>query len=141
MEQAILDLDVSERVTLAGFQTDVYPFLSKFHCLVVPSREEPWGLVAMEAMSAGVPVIAADHGGLPEVLDEAALYFPLGDIERLASQIRLLRDSPELGKNLRERGIARVHRFGLEPWLDRVEGFVQRVLGLPPHERLRSEGR
>lgn len=133
VESVVRDCGLEDRIEMAGFQADVSPFLERFDCLVVPSREEPWGLVAMEGMAAGVPVVAADHGGLPEVLGDAALYFPLGDATALADCLhRLMRDA-ELRMRLRDRGLERARRFGLEGWLDHVEDFMDWArTGTPP---------
>ena len=97
------------------------PFYQRMHCVVIPSRDEPCPLVAFEAMSIGRPVIASRHGGHPEVLGDAALYFPLGDANELAACILRLRDDPALRTELRQRGLERVAGFGREHWLDEVE--------------------
>src|SRR5690606_16739205 len=54
---AIQEHSVAERVTLTGFQQHVKPFYAQFDCVVIPSRDEPFGLVALEAMAAGRPVV------------------------------------------------------------------------------------
>lgn len=115
---AVADLGLDERVALPGFQTDVGRWYGRMSCVVIPSPDEACPLVAMEAMSAGRPVIAADHGGLPEVLGDAALLFPLGDIPALRRCIARLRDDPDLRFELARRGVERASIFDRERWLD-----------------------
>ena len=80
---------------------------------VVPSRwEEPFGMVALEAMACGSALIATRQGGLAEVAGEAALFVPPGDADALAeAMVRLASDPGERGR-LSERGRARARRFG-----------------------------
>ena len=75
--------------------------------VVVPSVwDEPFGLVAIEAMQAGLPVIASNRGALPEIVrhQETGLIFQSGDIFELASSIRLLLDEPETARAFGRRG-------------------------------------
>lgn len=128
VEATVSRLHLENRVRLTGFQSDVRPFLAESDCVVIPSRNEPFGLVALEAMAAGRPVIAADSGALPEVLGDAALYYPLGDSAALATCIEGLRADVGLANVLRARGLARVRAFSLDSMLDRVETVAHDAL-------------
>jgi glycosyltransferase involved in cell wall biosynthesis len=83
--------------------------MASSRAVIIPSRQEPFGLVALEAMAVGKPVIAARVGGLPEVLADAdAILVPPDDPAALAHAIddltaRLERD-PAFGA--RNRAIA-----------------------------------
>ena len=123
--ELIGSLGLEHRVEWAGLQRDMVQYYGRMHCVVIPSRDEPCPLVAFEAMSVGRPVIASRHGGHPEVLGDAALYFPLGDARALAAQIRRLRDDPTLRSELRRRGAERVLGFDRERWLDQVERIAR----------------
>ncbi len=71
-----------------GRCADPYSELSEWDVLVAPSRDEPFGLVAAEAMASGIPVVATQVGGLPEVVGpDAALLVPPDDPEALADAI------------------------------------------------------
>jgi glycosyltransferase involved in cell wall biosynthesis len=84
----------SERVRFLGHRECAASYLSAFDLLVVPSRYEAFGLVALEAMLAGVPVIASDVGGLPEVLGECGVLVESERPDLLAAAIaRLARDA------------------------------------------------
>lgn len=131
VERAVIRHRLGDRVELVGFQRDVVPFYRRMHCVVIPSRDEPCPLVAFEAMATGRPVIASDHGGHPEVLGDAALYYPLGDSAALAERIGRLGDDTDLRAELRRRGLRRVGRFGRGEWLDAVERIAREAAGGP----------
>jgi glycosyltransferase involved in cell wall biosynthesis len=76
----------------------------------LPSYEEPFGLVYLEAMAMRRPVVAVSNGGTPEVVDHGAsgLLSPYKDIEALASNIIELLQNPELRTKMGEHGRKRV---------------------------------
>lgn len=65
-------MGLSARVSFAGFEPRVARPLAGFDLLAVPSREEPFGRVAVEGLLAGLPVVASHVGGLPEILEGVA---------------------------------------------------------------------
>ena len=86
----INELSIQSRVHLIGWagQEQIVQLLNGCQYLVVPSRKEPFGIVALEAMAAGKPVIATRVGGLPEVLDGAdAILVPPDDPKKLSDAL------------------------------------------------------
>lgn len=121
LHNEVSELGIGGRVDMPGFQSDMAPWYRRMHAVVIPSRDEPCPLVALEAMSAGRPVIASDHGGHPEVLGDAGLLYPLGDISALRALIGRLRDDRELRHDLARRSVERAASFDRESWLDQAE--------------------
>ena len=78
-------LGLSGRIRWRGFQPNVADWMRAAKCVVVPSFwQEPYGLVAAEAVALGRPVVAFDIGGLPEACGGKATLVPPGDIRELA---------------------------------------------------------
>ncbi len=76
--------------------------------VAIPSSAEGFGLVAVEAMACGAPVIAAAVAALPEATGDAAILLDPFDIESWAREIRALLDDPALAEHLREAGLRRI---------------------------------
>jgi glycosyltransferase involved in cell wall biosynthesis len=72
--------------------------------MAVPSRYEGFGLTAAEAMLAGVPVVATTGGSLPEVVGDAGLLVPVGDVEALAGALARALQDDDLAADLAARG-------------------------------------
>lgn len=85
------------RLHLLGFRDDIPALMRRFDLLCLPSHREPFGLVLLEAMAAGRPVVAFDAGGVPEIVvsGQTGLLAPPGDFSALSDHIESLRRSPE----------------------------------------------
>lgn len=105
-------------VHFLGRRTDVPALLAGATVAVVPSLwEEAFGLAVVEAMAAGVPLVATRTGGIPELVEEGrtGLLVPPGDARALADALRLLLEHPSLCAGLSLHGeIAAQRRFSLE---------------------------
>jgi sugar transferase (PEP-CTERM/EpsH1 system associated) len=112
LETRARSLGISGIVTFAGFRSDVAEILAACDVFVLPSLWEGMPNVVLEAMAVGLPVVATQVGGVPEiVLDgETGLLVPPGDSETLAQAlIRLLRD-PDLRSRMGRAGRRRVEQ-------------------------------
>jgi glycosyltransferase involved in cell wall biosynthesis len=79
--------------------------------VVMPSHAEGFGLPALEAMTLGIPVVAADAGALPEVLGGAGLLCRAGDPAALSAALETVIDDPGLRNRMRESGWQRAQDF------------------------------
>jgi glycosyltransferase involved in cell wall biosynthesis len=132
LERAVHERGLSDRVVFAGWRRDVASYLRSFELLVLPSRREALPVVVREAMALGVPVVAADVGGLREVIrtGETGLLYPSGEVEALVGAIRQLLADPERARRVGENGRRLVaDRFSLERWLDEMEALFCEVRG------------
>lgn len=105
LEEMVTRLGLKGRVFLAGFMPNAPRLLHAFDLFLMPSRTEALGYAAIEAGYAGLPVIAANVGGLPEVITsgETGLLVPPESPVALADAIRTLLTEPERAK---EYGVA-----------------------------------
>ena len=124
IERLIAELGLDQRLSLIGWVDDVANVLPDFDLFVSPSRSEPFGLSIVEAMAAGVPVIATASEGACEVIDDqqTGRLVPIGDAEALADAISGLLADSELRERLSAEAQRRVReRFSLERMLDATE--------------------
>ncbi|MDX1802650.1 MAG: glycosyltransferase [Alcanivorax sp.] len=87
LEKLSDELGVSGKVLFPGFVKDLSSLFKAFDSFVLSSDHEPFGMVLLEAMVAGVPVICSDCGGGREVIGDSGLLFPLGDSDELSSRM------------------------------------------------------
>jgi glycosyltransferase involved in cell wall biosynthesis len=114
LEERARRLGLSDRVTFDDRipSTQVPSYLCGLDALVLPSVSTPswkeqFGRVLVEAMACGVPVIGSSCGEVPNVIGDAGLVFPEGDVSALRDSIARLRGDPKLRARLREAGQAR----------------------------------
>jgi glycosyltransferase involved in cell wall biosynthesis len=103
-------MDVAGRIHFVGEVQDRQQFFDSCDVVWVPSRAEPFGLVACEAMSAGVPVVASRVGGLPEILDPpyAGACVAPANPGALASVTGAILADPERYQRLSAAGVERI---------------------------------
>lgn len=111
LAQLAHDLRVDDDVVFAGRVPDVRPYYSAADVFVYPSLHEEFGLPLLEAMAAGVPVIASDRGSLPEIAGDAALITDAKDPARIAHAIRSVLCDESLRHRLVTRGRERAGDF------------------------------
>lgn len=99
-------MGIEHLVQFAGFVSDeeLVRLLNEASCAVIPSMYEPFGIVALEAMAAGAPLVASDSGGLHEVLDGtgAGLLFAPGNADALAGAVMRMLTEPGLAQACQE---------------------------------------
>jgi glycosyltransferase involved in cell wall biosynthesis len=103
-------LGVANRVFFTGQRDDVAEIMNALDFLVVPSEHEPFGLVLVEAMALGKPVVATRSGGIPEIVreGETGLMVPVADSTALAEKIAYYLDYPDRARRAGEAGDRRV---------------------------------
>ena len=90
---------LTDNVTFMGFQnqTRISEWMNQSHLVVIPSRKEGFGLVAIEALACGTPVICSDIGGLKEIVANGknGFLFPVEQIDELVERIERFIKNPE----------------------------------------------
>ncbi len=128
------DLGVRDRVLFLGKHTSVHELLSCADLFLLPSASESFGLVALEAMACGAPVVASNVGGLPEVIEHGTTgyMFDVGDIDGMAEAgLRIMGDDDHW-RSLSEAGRALAEeRFSARRVVPLYERYYEQVLGAP----------
>lgn len=112
LEQQARSLGVASRIDFLGHRDDVRELLGAADAFVLPSRSEAFPNGAIEAMAAGLPVVACAVGGLLDLIDDGVtgLLVPPGNAPALAAAIDRLAGDPGLGAGLGQRARAEVRR-------------------------------
>ncbi len=124
-------LNLQDRVRFLGARQGIEEITAMADVVLLPSELESFGLSALEAMAAGVPVVGSDAGGLPEVVKhtESGFLLPVGDVEGMAARtLEILKDDErrrEMGKAGRRRAKS---LFGADRVVSKYESVYERVL-------------
>ncbi|MCK9899962.1 glycosyl transferase family 1 [Parafrankia colletiae] len=121
-----------------GFQPDTGPFLDAADIVLVPSRVEPFGNVAVEALLAGRPLVASATQGLLEIVaaERTGLLVPPDDPVALATAVGRLLDDWPLATRLAAAGHAdAADRFSTEQYHARISRLVDGLIDTPPTPR------
>ena len=88
---------IANRIRFVGMQIDIVPWLTVLDVLICPSKQESFGIIALEAQAVGVPVVATRVDGFCDVLhdEKDALLLEVNDYAGMAEAVRLLIRSPE----------------------------------------------
>jgi len=129
-------LNLNHVVTFAGFVTDVPRRVAELEIVVHASTiGEPFGLVIIEAMAQGKPIVATRGGGVPEIVIDGVtgLLVSMNDAQAMAHAIVSLLQDSELGKQMGRQGRSRVERtFTLEQTARGIESIYRRLLKRDP---------
>lgn len=124
-------LGLDDEVHFIGFQANIAAVYAALDICVLASRKESFGLVLLEAMAMGVPLVATAAGGVPEIIEDgmSGLLVPPGDPEALAYAIRRLIQDPEQRQRLSRAGQNLVAtKFNLDGHLDALERHFEGVI-------------
>ena len=88
-----------------------YGIYAQASMLVLPSHNEGFGMTVLEAMTAGVPVIASRRGALPEVAGDAAQFIEPDDIDGLAAAMQRYLDDPAAAAAATDKGLRRSRQY------------------------------
>ena len=114
-----------------GYQKDIRPWMSAGDYFVLPSREEPFGIVILEAMASGLPVIVTRSGGPEEIITdgEDGLLVTPEDIDDLSTAMeRMLTMREATRREMKKKSERRLHRFTSETIASRLIEIYEKVL-------------
>jgi glycosyltransferase involved in cell wall biosynthesis len=128
---------IADRIRWTGFRSDVDAILPGCDLFVHPSLEDAFPTVLLEAMAAGLPVVASRVGGIPEIVQDGVTgcLVPAGDPDLLAEAIRrLLSDRERLQRMKRDAPAIAESRFSTAAWLRRLDDVYASAVEIGGHK-------
>lgn len=127
-KQLSLELGLQDRVHFLGVRQDTAELFACADIAVQSSNWEGFGLVAVEAMATGLPVIASEVDGLKQVTEGAGLLFPRGDERMLAQLIKSLIDDKTLYNKISEKCIKRAKEYDISSMANKYLDIYKSIL-------------
>jgi glycosyltransferase involved in cell wall biosynthesis len=130
LQEQVDQLQLTDRVHFAGYRRDVPRYLSALDVFVLPSLFEGLPLSILEAMAAGLPVVATNVDGTPEAVehDVTGKLVPPADPPALADAVLEILGEPGLAAQMGGAGRERARDFSESVLLDRITGLYEQVL-------------
>ena len=128
-ERLARELGVEEHVYFLGKLKNPLEALAISDLFLLPSESESFGLAALEAMACGVPVVATEAGGLPEVIRHgiSGMLAPVGDVDKMADHADFLLDGDN-HERFRQQALERAASFSIDHVLPQYLRIYEAVL-------------
>ena len=124
-------MDAHADVKFLGRQEQMEDILAITDLFILPSEYESFGLVALEAMAAGVPVISSNAGGLPEINVDGVTGFlsNVGDVENMSNNIIHIFSDDNAFKEMKKNALEQAQKFDISTIVPVYENLYKKVLG------------
>ena len=129
-EELARELGVDENIRFLGKQEQMEDILAVSDVFLLPSEYESFGLAALEAMAAEVPVISSNAGGLPEIIIDGNCGYMsnVGDVEDMAANaIKILKDD-KVYAGFKANALKQAYKFDIDNIVPQYEALYKRVL-------------
>ena len=122
--------DLRGRVHFLGHREDVPRILRSVDVFCLPSRQEGLGTSVLDAMASGTPVVAANGGGIPEMVEDmkSGILVPANDPQSLGRKIHDVLHDADLARRLAEGGRQRISEFSADRMVERTLAVYEDVL-------------
>ncbi len=122
--------EISKNIVRPGFVTDeelnAWYHMADVFCF--PSLYEGFGLPGLEAMIAGTPVVSSDRASLPEIYEDAAIYFDPENVEDMAKKIKMVLQDKKLQAKMVEEGKIQAAKFSWEKTAEQTLKIIKEVM-------------
>lgn len=127
LEELTEKLQLTEQVIFLGVRSDVAQIYKMCDVAILSSHWEGFGLAAVEAMAAGVPLIASRVAGLSQVVGEGGLLFTQGDSKDFTEKVIYL-ENEAYKKELIEKGLSRASQFDIHFMVERLKKLYKSLV-------------
>lgn len=129
-EHLCRELGIQDKVIFFGNSNEIDTILCQTDLFLLPSKTESFGLVALEAMACGVPVISSNAGGLPEVNKDgfSGYLSEVGDVDSMANNaLKILKNQTDLDQ-FKKNALINAQQFDIKKILPLYEDLYQRAI-------------
>lgn len=123
------ELGLGAHIRPVGFipQAELPLFYNAAAVFVIPSFYEGFGLIGLEAMACGTPVVSSDRTSLPEILGDAALYFDPDRPEDMAAKLAMVLNEKKLYNELRNKGLLQIKKYRWEKMGEMIFDLYKKI--------------
>lgn len=139
LQSLIDEMGLAGTVVLTGFRDDPLEIMSTFACFVLSSYLEGLGTSVMDAQAMGIPVVATDAGGIPDIVEDGVtgLLTPARDPQALARAILRVLDDPHVGQGLAAKALAISRGYDYRHMVYKTLGAYDELAGAIPEGQTR----
>jgi glycosyltransferase involved in cell wall biosynthesis len=122
LKRRVAELNLEQHVLFAGYQKNIPEWMQACDVVIHASDHEPFGMVVVEAMALGKPVVAGANGGPREAITDGVngILAPFGDSDALAHAVLRYLDDPSFAKRLGDAALQRAQYFSIPRFADGV---------------------
>jgi hypothetical protein len=128
LENMVKNYNLEKRIKFLGNRDDIPNILKTIDISIISSNWEGFGLVAVEGMAAGKPIIASNVEGLKEVVSGAGLLFEKGNHKELANLIKKLLENEAYYKEVLNKCIKRAKKYDIDVMVEKYLEVYQEML-------------
>jgi glycogen(starch) synthase len=123
-----IELGISDRVLFTGYQESIREYYSMADVYVMPSVSEPFGIVALEAMASGLPVIVSRQSGVAEIAKHT-MKVDYWDVDEMSNKILGILSYGALSKEMKDNGSREIEGMNWLQVADETAGIYSRAIG------------
>lgn len=129
LKQLAQKLNIYDNVIFAGARDDVARILQVFDVFVLPSDIEAFPRSAQEALAAGVPVVASNIAGIPEIIRDGqeGYLIPHQDIDMFREKISYLKNNPDVRRGMQQAALKRITDFSIQATIAQVDDLYIQI--------------